>query len=400
VILARLRRPVSPTWLFLLCHTWVSLVHGVQTGDGSRRSPGGFGTLPTASSSADPSSSAGLFITGTVTLEDGAPAPKSTRVECVCSSRTRRSVAVDSRGFFSLQIGGSASYITSTPDADESPIGSTDAPTDRTPSRLGLPIFVDWMSSERLKECEVRATLDGFRSNTVSLEGSTNLGQLDLGTIVLYPLTKVSGTLVSVTGLRAPKEARKALERAAKSLQERNYEKAQTELNKAVLAYPEYAEAWFALGQLHERARQIQDARSAYQRALASDSNYVKPYIALARLAGSEQHWKEVSEITDLAIALDPVDFPEAYYLNSLAYYRLSSLDAAERSARKVLRLDPLHRMPATHLILAEILEQKQDFAGCIEQLRSYLQILPGATSADRVRARIKKLEESLRKGQ
>jgi Tfp pilus assembly protein PilF len=264
---------------------------------------------------------------------------------------------------------------------------------------LALPILVDYTSSERLTGCELRATLDGFRSNTVNLEGSTNLGQLDVGTIVLYPLAKVSGTLVSVTSLRAPKEARKALERAAKWLKKKDLEKAEKELNKAVLAYPEYAEAWFALGELHERARRIQNARDAYQRALASDSKYVKPYIALARLAGSEQHWKEVAEITDLAITLDPVDFSEAFYLNALAYYRLNNLDAAERSARKVLRLDPLHRLPATHLILAEILEQKQDFAGSIEQLRFYLQIQPDTPSADRVRARIRRLEESSRKG-
>jgi tetratricopeptide (TPR) repeat protein len=153
------------------------------------------------------------------------------------------------------------------------------------------------------------------------------------------------------------------------------------------------------MGQVHEQERHFQDARVVYQTAVAVDSNYVRPYVALARLAGIEQQWKEVAEITDHALALDPLDFPEAYYLNSMAYYSLQKLDVAERSARKVLRLDPLHQIPAAYLILADILEQKQDFAGSIEQLRSYLRILPNATSADLVRTRIKELEKSLGKG-
>jgi tetratricopeptide (TPR) repeat protein len=248
--------------------------------------------------------------------------------------------------------------------------------------------------------CELRASLGGFRSNTVSLQDVKNLGQLDVGTIVIYPLEKLRGTLVSMTSLQAPKEARKALERGEKSLERGNLAKARKELKTAIQSYPRYAEAWFALGKTYELEGSVNDARDAYEKALAADTNYVKPYVALARMACKEQRWKEVAEITDHALSLDPLDFPEAYYLNSMAHFSLKELDTAEKSARNVLRLDPFHRWPAAYLMLADILEQKLDFAGSIEQLRSYLQVSPNAPSADHVRARIKELQESLPKGE
>ncbi len=383
----------------LLLFPWTSPLYGGQGGSGSRRSTGNTPRQPPVSSGSDARNSRGVIITGAVVYEDGAPASLQTRIECVCSARTKRYAAVDSRGFFSLEIAANTRYSTLMPDTSDEPTGSTDVPPNRAGRRFGTPVWVDSMSSVSIMGCELRATLKDFRSNIVNLEGSKSLGQLDVGTIVLYPVAKVTGTLVSVTSLQAPKEAKKALERAEKSLEKKNLVKAESELNHAVQVYPKYAAAWFALGQLHEREQQIQDARDAYRQALAADDNYVKPYVALARLAGIEQHWKEVAEITDRALALHPLDFPEAYYLNSMAYYSLKELDAAERSARKVLRLDPLHRIPAAYLILADILEQKLDIAGSIEQLRSYLRVSPNSPSSDHVRTRIKELEESLRKG-
>ena len=390
------RRRQSPRLAILLVVGWAGLLHAGQ-GGGSRGSTANPSRPAVSSGRRD---IAVLIITGAVTLDDGAPAPAGARVECVCSARTKRYANVDSRGFFSIEIGGTTRYSTLTPDSSDESTSTTDEPPNRAGRRFGLPTWVDTMPSAGVMGCELRATLDGFRSNTVTLQEAKHQGQFDVGIIVLYPLAKLRGTLVSMTSLQAPKEARKALERAQKALGKRDIEKAGKEVKIAIQAYPVYAEAWFALGEINELEGHMQDARAAYDKALAPDSNYVKPYVALARLAGREQHWTEVAEITDRALSLDPLDFPEAYYLNSMAYLNLKQLDAAERSARKVLRLDPLHRLPAAYLILADILEQKLDFAGSLEQLRTYLQILPNAPSADQVRERIKALEESLRRGE
>ncbi len=339
-----------------------------------------------------------LVVHGAVIQEDGTPAPQGTRVECACSSRTKRAASVDSRGFFSLQINNDVSrYNTLAADLDDEPSGHTDISSGKGGRRLGLSTWVDAIPSASVMGCELRATLAGFRSNTLSLEDVKNLGQVNVGTIILYPIERLRGTLVSVTSLQAPKEARKALERAKKSIERKNPGRARQELKTAIQTYPKYADAWFALGEICEREGNANDARDAYQSAVAADAICVKPYVALARLAGVERRWKEVAELTDRALSLDPMDFPEAYYLNSIANLSLKELDSAEKSARMVLRLDPLHRWPAAYLVLAEILEEKSDFTGSIEQLESYLQVVPNGPSSDQVRARIKDTQNRAR---
>ncbi len=125
------------------------------------------------------------------------------------------------------------------------------------------------------------------------------------------------------------------------------------------------------------------------------DHNYVGPYIHLARLAAVEQKWQVAVELSDRAIDLDPVDFVDAYYLNAAANFYLNRLDAAERSGRKTEQMDPLHRIPQVHLILADILQRKQDAAGAVEQLQRYLAAAPDSAQAGPVREQLKKLMET-----
>jgi tetratricopeptide (TPR) repeat protein len=200
---------------------------------------------------------------------------------------------------------------------------------------------------------------------------------------------------VSVTNLRAPKSAQKAMERAQKALQKSNLAEGEKNLNMAVEIYPEYAAAWLALGRVYQKQERNEEARKAYSAAIAADDKYVNSYIGLAQLAGLERKWQEVAEITDRALALDPLDLPEGYYYNSLAYYNLNKLDIAEQSALKAQRLDGLHRYPLIHLMLANMLEKKQDSAGAIDQLQKYLKYAPRAKDAEQVQARLEELQKS-----
>jgi tetratricopeptide (TPR) repeat protein len=138
----------------------------------------------------------------------------------------------------------------------------------------------------------------------------------------------------------------------------------------------------------------MQDARLAFSRAREADPNFVLPYVELARLAALEKNWQETADLTDRAVALNPLDIPDGFFLNSLAHYNLKNFDVAERSARKAQRLDSAHRLPLGHLILAGILRQKQDFTGEAEQLRFYLKYAPQSGSAGQVQARLQELEK------
>jgi cytochrome c-type biogenesis protein CcmH/NrfG len=334
-----------------------------------------------------------LFITGTVVMEDGTPPPTGAVIERMCGGRTKKEAYVNPTGYFGFQIGGATTFSV-IPEASDDTFGGMDSFGGRM-SQMGMGSSTGMPQSSGLMGCELRAQLTGYRSSIITLDGFNPIGQLEVGTIVLHAIEKVQGTTISLTDMQAPKEAKKAVDRAGKAVKNKNFEEAEKDLKTAVGFYPGYASAWYQLGQVYQLQKRFQDARGAYDKSIAADSRYVNPYIQLARLAGMEQKWQEVADITDRAMALDPLDFPEGYYFNCLAYFSLNKLDAAERSARRTYRLDGQHRFPRIHLILAEILRRKPDLPGSIEQLQAYLKFAPAATDADKIRSLIDEMEKS-----
>jgi len=336
-----------------------------------------------------------VYITGRVVQEDGSPIPSGAVIERICGGRAKKEAYVSPSGSFGFQFGGARATNDVLPDASDDSFGGLGTMGDQP----GQPRFArsgfESMSSTSLMGCELRADLAGYRSSSIMLDGFTPMGTMDVGTILLKPVSKTQGSTISLTDMQAPKSAKKPLERADKAVQRNDLAEAEKNLKVAIEAYPKYATAWYKLGLLYQSQKRNQEARDAYTKAISADSQFVNPYIQLARLAGMEQKWQEVAEVTDKALALDSLDFPEGYFFNSIAYYYIGKLDIAERSARKAQRLDPLHRLPRTNLILADILEKKHDLPGCIEQLQGYLKITPLPSDADKVRSRIQKLEES-----
>jgi len=336
-----------------------------------------------------------LYLSGTVVQEDGSPLPMGAVIESSCNGRKKTVASVDPTGHFNFQTGGINDFSSVMPDASDDPSFGLPNPFENGDQRLpGQPAAANMTPVFSMTGCELRARLAGYRSSAVILQGPYDMGQVDVGTILVSPIERVAGTLLSVTTLRAPKAAQKALERAQKALKKGNLTEGEKSLNAAVTIYPNYAAAWFVLGRVYQQQQRNDEARKAYEAAVAADDKYVSSYLGLAQLAGSEHKWQEAAEITDRALALDPLDFPEGYFYNSMAYYNLNKLDEAERSAWKTQRLDGLHRYPLVHLMLANILEKKQDRAGAIEQLQKYLKFAPKAADTEQVRTRLEELQK------
>jgi tetratricopeptide (TPR) repeat protein len=244
--------------------------------------------------------------------------------------------------------------------------------------------------------CTVQANFAGFHSSAITITQHNLRDEPDLGTITLSRAGgRAAGTAVSTTIESAPVAAVKAFEKARTELIEQKPDKAQKDLQKAVQAYPSFAEAWYQLGRL-QQAENSAEARGSFAKAAAADPQFVLPYQPLAMIAAQEQKWQEVLDNTSRALALDPNGTAQIWYLNALGNLQLNKTDDAEASALKALTMDPAHTVPNTEQLLAVILAKKGDAAGALVHLRNCLTYLPAGQSADLLKQQIALLESKV----
>ena len=328
-----------------------------------------------------------LFVSGRIMMEDGTPPPEPVDIEVVCGASRLPQTHSDSKGKFSFRLG---EYQEVTSDASLGAGGSRQqrmsSPTGGNPiSRAG----------NSLMGCDVHAVLVGYRADDVSLSQRHSMDHPDIGTIVMHRIGGVQGTTISVTSAAAPKRAKTAYEKGVGAIRKRNWGEARKQLEKAVEVYPKYSAAWFQLGIVCVQQKRLGDAQTAFSKSIEADPAFVRPYLAAAHIAFQHRRWQEVVDKTDKLIRLDPVDFPQAYIMNAVANGGMNNLDAAEKSAREAIRLDTEHRYPRAEYILGFILAKKQDYAGALRYMRSYLERSPNAADAEAIRRDVAQMEKN-----
>jgi tetratricopeptide (TPR) repeat protein len=342
-----------------------------------------------------------IFLSGKVVTDDGTPPPETAVIERVCNGVNRPEAYTDSKGRFSFELGKNQSMFVdasmSGPNAGGfggSGIGNSGGFGSQNTGMGGSSRGGGGISERDLMGCEIRAVLPGYRSESVNLANRRAFDNPDIGTILLHRLGKVEGRIISATSLNAPKDAKKAFEKGQDLVKKKKADEAMKSFQKAVESYPKYAAAWYEMGRLQEALKQDAEARKSYEQALAADAKYLNPYLQLAGIAARASNWQDLADATDRAIKLDPFDYPQAYFYNSVANYNLKKYDAAERSAREAQKLDTRHEFPKTSHLLGILLAEKRDFSGAAEQMRNYLKFAPGARDAATVRTQLTEIEK------
>lgn len=321
-----------------------------------------------------------VFISGKVVLQGGGMADRIA-IERICNGIIRREGYTNSRGDFQFELGRNSTER----DASQ-------ADTDRMVVNKTARSVPSGGSEIRFDECDLRASLPGFRSSSVPMRVDNDVSQLEVGTIVLTKLGGVEGSTISVTTMAVPKNAREAFEKGRKAGTEKKFDEALKELNKAVIIDPRFAAAWSLMGEIHRLQNQFEPAKKEYAQALAADPKFVSPYFGLAAMAVVENQWTEAARLTDQLIQLNSYAHPMAYFFNAAANYNLGKLDAAEQSARKFQQIDKARSRPDIALLLANILTAKHQYAEAAQLYRDYLALKPDAPNAEALKTEAQRL--------
>ncbi len=333
-----------------------------------------------------PDSSKPVFLSGRVLTSDGSLPAEGVAVQRVCGVSVTAQTQTDSKGRFTLQIGGNRLMVI---DASSGLVRAGD-PNGNATGRGSNTAASAW-------GCDVRAVLQGYRSDTVSLNDRHSLDDPYVGTILLHPVAKKGqGLSLSATSGFAPKPARQDYEKGLAALRRNSPDKAQKDFTRAVELYPRFAVAWFELGQTYERRAHTPEAREAYTKAIAADASNANPYERLYMLDLLEGQWQQAANTSEKVLRLDPIDFPRAYYFNALANAHLQNLAAAEKSAREATKLEGPAAEPKAHYILGLVLASKGNFTAAAESLRTFLKTAsegPEQRVANRILAMIETRE-------
>ena len=384
---------------------------GTTTGSGTT------GTLPplntgnpNSTTNSTTNSSAGtlppppIMISGRVMLEDGTAPTDSVVIERVCNGNPRAEGYTDTHGYFVLSLGSTNSQFQ---DASESAgglgrtsqqlggIGGLGGVGLGSSTGMGSSTRTSGLADPRLLNCELRARLSGYRSQTVSLMEHRALDNPDVGVILLHRFAPTEGAAtVSAKALAVPKPADRAYNKGLDFVKKGKSEEGRASFQSAIDLYPRFSSAWFELGKLQAIDGQLDDARKSFLAANQADPQSVGPYLELALLSLHAKDWNELAEFTYRALKLNSFDYPQAYFLNAVANYNLRKLDTAEKSARAAQRLDTRHIYPETSHLLGVILVDRQQYAEAADALRDFLVAAPHAAAAPAVRQQLDDLEK------
>jgi tetratricopeptide (TPR) repeat protein len=338
-----------------------------------------------------------LYLSGRVATGDGSPVPSGVMVERICNNKVRQQVYPFSRGDFSMQLGGRSDSL-----LDASGDGSARASNLSKDTTGGIP-------RRELMNCELRATGSGLRSDAITLMGLDAVASgIDVGVLVMRRGKKVEGATLDARPYQAPREASKAYEKGLKAETDGKLPDARGYFETAVKIYPSFASAWFRLGSVLRQEKHNDEARKAFTEAATIDVKFLQPFVSLASMAYEAGKWTEVLDFTRHILNLDPwrhvettgyildfdaLDYAEVYFYDASANYKLNRIEDAEKSGLKAERIDVRTRFPRVHLLLAEIAARKNNYASAISQLKTYLELLPNAKDAVRVREQLAELE-------
>ncbi len=78
--------------------------------------------------------------------------------------------------------------------------------------------------------------------------------------------------------------------------------------------------------------------------------------------------------MTGKLLALNPVNFPDAWFLNALGNYYLENFKEAEKSARQGMKVDDQHqRSPGWNICSASFRSRTQNYSEAAAHVQNYL---------------------------
>jgi predicted Zn-dependent protease len=164
-------------------------------------------------------------------------------------------------------------------------------------------------------------------------------------------------------------------------------------LDEAIALYPQFAMAHYEKGLLYQKQNDLDNAMLSFQKAIAAKPDFIDAKMSYGMtLIGMKNYEMAASVFQD--VMKQKNDVPSSYYNFGIAMMGMNKIDIAEKAFKYALSLKGGENLAAAHKYLGSIYMQKKQNAEAIAELQKYLELMPKAGDADRIKAAIEELKK------
>ena len=190
--------------------------------------------------------------------------------------------------------------------------------------------------------------------------------------------------VVSLRELKIPSKAQNEYERGLNLMAKKDFVGSITHFNKAAAAYPDYYEAFYHIGVAELHLNHQDKAIEALQKAIdLSGGHYASPQFAYGLALCNQGKLTEAERLIRHGLEVDE-NSAEGHLFLGIALLDQNRLAEAEKSLREALLRKPQY--PDVYLVLAGVHAKRGDYQAQVEDLDTYLRLVPSAPGSDYVR--------------
>lgn len=239
------------------------------------------------------------------------------------------------------------------------------------------------------------ASMDGLapQTDTKTIYSDTPANQSVYMTIFLRGTKKADVYATSPLFKDVPKQALAKFQSAMEKLDKDDLKTALLLFDGAIAAYPNFAAAYYQKGSALLKASEYDAAIKAFVEAISIKSDYLEAKYGYG-LAMLEKKNYEVAEAVFRDVIKQKADMTEARMNLGISLFYLKNADAAAVELKTVVAATGGERLALAHLYLGQIYIQKKQKAEAVAELQKYLEMVPKAPNADRIKAVIADLKK------
>jgi TolA-binding protein len=190
-----------------------------------------------------------------------------------------------------------------------------------------------------------------------------------------------------------PKLALDKFKKGIEKLEKNDAKNAIALFDEALVAYPNFAPAYYQKGTAYLKENDLDKALESFVKAISINPDYFESKFSVGYTQYLKKNYEVAAAVFDDVLKQKP-DMPEAEMYLGISLFNLKNLEAAEAVLKRTITAKGGERLALAHLYLGQIYIQKKKNAEAAAELEKYLELLPKAPNADRIKTAIADLKK------